>query len=126
MSACETVSPLAQSPGLPKSAEGDPVFAEPWHATAFALTVHLHQKGLFTWGEWAESLSSQVKASHRAQDGSDYFEAWVEALSSLLAQKGLAEAETLLALQKSWQRAAEATPHGSPIRLENDPQRGHA
>lgn len=123
MSACETVSPLTASPGLPTSAEGDPVFAEPWHATAFALTVHLHEKGLFSWSEWANVLSAKVKAPGRAADGSDYFDAWVEALSALLADKGVAEAGTLLALQQSWQRAAEATPHGSPIRIENDPYR---
>lgn len=126
MSACETVSPLAQSPGLPKSAEGDPVFAEPWQATAFALTVLLHQKGVFTWSAWAESLSREVKKPGRASDGSDYFDAWVEALSALLASEGLADAGLLLDLQKSWQRAAEATPHGSPIRLENDPVRQSA
>ena len=123
MSACETTSPLVQSPGLPKSAEGDPVFAEPWHATAFALTVHLHQKGLFEWAEWAETLSLEVKKPGRAADGSDYFDAWVEALSGLLASKGVADAAGLVELQKSWQRAAEATPHGTPIRLENDPKR---
>ena len=33
------------------------------------------------------------------------------------------QAETILALQQSWQRAAEATPHGRPIELSNDPSR---
>ncbi len=121
MSACETVSPLALSPGLPRSDEGEPVFGEPWHATAFALTVHLHQQGVFSWNEWADSLSREVHRSGRAQDGSDYFDAWVEALSTLLAAKGIADAGLLDALQHSWQRAAKATPHGMPIRLENDP-----
>lgn len=123
MSACEVSSPIVASPGLPQSSEGDPVFAEPWHATAFALTVHLHQKGLFAWSEWADALSRKVKEPGRAADGSDYFDAWVEALSALLAEKGVAEADQLLDLQKSWQRAAEATPHGTPILIENDPQR---
>lgn len=123
MSACEPLSPLAASPGLPKSVEGDPVFAEPWHATAFALTVHLHGKGLFGWPEWAETLSAELKKPGRAEDASDYFECWVEALSAILAAKGVADLSVLRDLQQSWQRAAEATPHGSPIRLENDPQR---
>ncbi len=122
MSACDT-SPLAQSVGLPKSPEGDPVFPEPWAAEAFAMTVHLHQRGLFTWTEWAAALSAQVHQPGRAEDGSDYFDCWVAALSSLLAEKGVADAETLLSLQRSWQRAAEATPHGQPILLANDPQR---
>jgi len=122
LSACDT-SPLAQSVGLPKSPEGDPVFPEPWAAEAFAMTVHLHQRGLFTWTEWAAALSAQVHQPGRAKDGSDYFDCWVAALCLLLAEKGVADAETLISLQRSWQRAAEATPHGQPILLANDPQR---
>lgn len=99
------------------------MFAEPWHAQAFAMTVHLHERGVFSWTEWAESLSSALHQPGRAADGSDYFEGWVEALAGLLAAKGIADADTVRALQESWQRAAEATPHGQPIALANDPQR---
>ncbi|GEO86776.1 MULTISPECIES: nitrile hydratase accessory protein [Alphaproteobacteria] len=123
MSTCEITSALWQSPGLPKSTEGDPVFGEPWHAQAFAMTVHLHERGLFSWGEWAKSLSDELHRPGRAADGSDYFDGWVAALTTLLAAKGLAETETVLSLQESWKRAAEATPHGSPIVLANDPLR---
>ena len=35
----------------------EPVFREPWEAHAFALAVSLHQRGLFTWPEWAEALA---------------------------------------------------------------------
>ncbi len=99
------------------------MFAEPWHAQAFAMTVHLHERGVFPWTEWADSLSSALHKPGRASDGSDYFEGWVEALAGLLAARGIADADTVLALQESWQRAAEATPHGQPIALANDPQR---
>lgn len=122
MSQCETPSVLAHSQGLPKSAEGDPVFAEPWQADAFALTVHLHARGVFTWSEWAEALSAEVHKPDRSEDGSDYFEAWVAALSAVLCSKGVVDAPTLDALQQGWQRAAMATPHGQPILLENDPE----
>jgi nitrile hydratase accessory protein len=123
LSACEAPSSLRDTPGLPRSEEGDPVFAEPWQAEAFALTVHLHDRGLFTWAEWAEALSAEVKRPHRDPDGHDYYDCWVEALSSLLESKGVADAATILDLQQRWQRAAEATPHGEPIALANDPQR---
>jgi len=123
LSACEVGSPLAQSPGMPKSADGEPVFPEPWAADAFAMTVHLHERGLFAWSEWAERLSAELHKPGRAVDGSDYFDCWVSALSGLLVAKGIADADVILALQQSWQRAAEATPHGRPIALENDPQR---
>jgi nitrile hydratase accessory protein len=114
---------LAQSPQLPRSQAGDPVFPEPWAAEAFAMTVHLHERGLFAWSEWAESLSGELHKPGRAEDGGDYFNCWVAALSSILVIRGVADADTIAALQQSWQRAAEATPHGKPIVLENDPQR---
>jgi nitrile hydratase accessory protein len=124
LSVCEARSRFAQTEGLPRSEEGDPVFPEPWAAEAFAITVHLHEKGLFSWGEWADSLSAEVHKPGRAADGSDYFDCWVEALTGLLVGKGIADAEAILGLQKSWQRAAEATPHGVPIELINDPLSG--
>ncbi|QFY60543.1 nitrile hydratase accessory protein [Rhizobium grahamii] len=123
MSQCETRSPLAQSPHLPKSVDGEPVFPEPWAAEAFAMTVHLHERGLFTWSEWAETLSRELHQPGRAEDGSDYFDCWVSALSAILVLRGVADADMILDLQKSWQRAAEATPHGKPIELANDPLR---
>lgn len=39
-------SPLLASAELPKSREGDPVFAEPWQAAVFAMTVRLHEQGV--------------------------------------------------------------------------------
>ncbi|WP_208250169.1 nitrile hydratase accessory protein [Rhizobium sp. T1470] len=121
MSQCEMRSPLAQSPQLPKSSDGEPVFPEPWAAEAFAMTVHLHEQGIFTWGEWAETLSRELHQPGRAEDGGDYFDCWVAALSAILVKLGVADADMILDLQKSWQRAAEATPHGKPIELANDP-----
>ncbi|MFD1743906.1 nitrile hydratase accessory protein [Rhizobium helianthi] len=123
MSQCDAASPLGNAPGLPRSAEGDPVFAEPWQAQAFALTVHLHERGVFTWAEWAQALSAEVHGPGRAADGSDYFEAWLAALTALLVHKGVADHASILNLQESWQRAAQATPHGQSIELSNDPAR---
>ena len=123
MSVCDTTTDLTASPGLPRSPEGAPVFAEPWHAQAFAMTVHLQARGVFNWPEWAESLSAEVHRPGRAADGSDYFDSWVAALTGLLERRGVADTETIEALRKSWQRAAEATPHGAPIELANDPCR---
>ena len=123
MNQCDTRSLLARSPQLPKSADGEPVFPEPWAAEAFAMTVHLHERGLFTWSEWADALSRELHEPGRAEDGSDYFDCWVAALSALLVKLGVADADTIIDLQRSWQRAAEATPHGKPIELANDPLR---
>nr|WP_244577888.1 nitrile hydratase accessory protein [Hoeflea halophila] len=100
-----------------------PVFAEPWQAQAFALAVALHQRGVFTWSEWAAELSRQVARPNAAQDGSDYYQHWLAAIEALLSQKGVTGSEMIDAVSHAWQRAAHATPHGQPILLENDPER---
>ncbi|KQY26993.1 nitrile hydratase accessory protein [Rhizobium sp. Root482] len=123
MNAHEQSHSLARSPGLPVSGEGDPVFAEPWQAEAFAMTVRLHEKGVFSWSEWAETLSQELYRPGRRPDGADYYECWVAALSRLVTELSITSEGTLDRLTQSWQRAAEATPHGHPILLENDPQR---
>ncbi len=67
-----------------------PVFAEPWQAQAFALTVGLHERGLFSWGEWAAALSAEVHRPDAAPDSHDYYAHWLAALEKLLAAKGFA------------------------------------
>ena len=111
---------------LPVAAAGlvdAPVFAEPWQAEAFAMTVALHQRGLFSWSDWAAGLSAEVKGPAAAGDGHDYYEHWLTALEKLLAAKGIAGKVDVDTLAAAWERAAHATPHGKPILLENDPLR---
>lgn len=115
--------PLTQSPGLPKSPEGEPVFPEPWAADAFAMTVQLYEKGVFTWDDWTWALSRELRRAGRAEDGSDYFTCWVGALSDIIVDNNIVDIDAILETQESWQRAAEATPHGKPIELANDPLR---
>lgn len=103
----------------------EPVFAEPWQAEAFALTVLLHEKGVFSWSEWAAALSGAVHSAEARADGSDYYSRWLAALETLLAGKGVALPEDVDALSAAWRRAAHATPHGRPIELANDPERSH-
>lgn len=86
------------------------------------MTVALHDKGLFSWGEWADALSAEVKRPSAATDGHDYYEHWLAALERLLASKGLAAKSDVDAMAEAWERAAHATPHGRPILLENDPE----
>lgn len=100
-----------------------PVFDEPWQAQAFAMTVALHEAGAFTWAEWAEALSAEVKRPGVRADGADYFVSWLRALEALASAKGLAMPEDVDAVAEAWRRAAHATPHGKPILLENDPLR---
>jgi nitrile hydratase accessory protein len=110
---------------LPRDADG-PVFAEPWQAQAFAMAVALHQRGIFTWGEWAAALAAEIAHAPAAgdpDDGSRYYEHWLAALERLVQAKGVADSEALGRRKDAWDRAARATPHGAPILLENDPLR---
>ena len=106
------MSPRELPPGM-----DEPVFAEPWQASAFAMTVALNERGAFTWAEWAEMLGAELKS------GDDYYDCWLRALEKLLIVKGAASAEEISNTAEAWRRAAHATPHGQPILLENDPER---
>ena len=60
---------------LPRDDDG-PVFAEPWQAEAFALTVRLHEAGCFIWWEWAAALAEvlrEVPGWGESDDGSRYY-----------------------------------------------------
>ncbi|MBL8352015.1 MAG: nitrile hydratase accessory protein [Burkholderiaceae bacterium] len=118
---------LAACPGLPigeGAASGDdagPVFAEPWMAQAFAMTLQLHQRGLFSWPEWAEALSAQIHQAQRGGDadlGDTYYHHWLAALEALVAAKGAARADELARCARAWDHAADRTPHGQPIVLQ--------
>ena len=102
------------------SGEGG-AFAEPWQAQAFALALALQDQGLVSPAEWAAALGRERGRGDLAADGSDYYHGVVAALEALLAEKGLADQARLAELAAAWRRAARATPHGTPIRLENDP-----
>ena len=45
---------------------GEPVFAEPWQAQAFALAIKLSEAGWFTWVEWAAALAQEIKTADAA------------------------------------------------------------
>jgi nitrile hydratase accessory protein len=95
----------------------EPTFAEPWEAQAFALAVALQERGAFTATEWAQALGAEIAAGPTA---ASYYEHWLAALESLLAVKGVADADTLARCRDAWARAAARTPHGAPIELAPD------
>ena len=109
-------------PSIPCDAEG-PVFREPWEAQAFAMTLALHARGLFTWPEWAATLGAEIKRAQAAGDpdtGETYYRHWLAALERIVAAKGLADARALVRYREAWAHAAARTPHGTPIELKPD------
>ena len=109
---------------IPLGEDGGPVFAAPWEAQAFAMTLALHERGLFSWKEWASALAAEIKRAQGAgdpDDGSTYYRHWLAAIERLVGEKGVTSEAALAERRDAWDRAAHATPHGQPILLENDP-----
>jgi nitrile hydratase accessory protein len=106
-------------PAIPRDSDG-PVFRAPWEAQAFGMTVALHERGHFTWKEWAKYLADEIasaKARGETDDGSRYYSHWLAALERLVAAKGLVAASELITRKDEWDHAARETPHGRPIQL---------
>jgi nitrile hydratase accessory protein len=114
--------PPLSLPDLPRDAAG-PIFREPWEAQAFAMALALHERGLFTWSEWAAALAEQIAAAQRAGDadrGDTYYHHWLATLERLVAAKGASSAEELERYRCAWHRAAGRTPNGQLIQLQPD------
>jgi nitrile hydratase accessory protein len=112
----------AAVPSIPCDAEG-PVFREPWEAQAFAMALALHQRGLFTWPEWAATLSDEIRRAQAAGDpdtGETYYRHWLNTLERLVTEKGATDTATLARYRDAWDHAADRTPHGTPIELRPD------
>ena len=91
------------------------------------MAVALHERGAFTWTEWAAALAVEIKAAQAAGDpdtGETYYHHWLAALEKLVAAKSLTSDAELAVRRDQWDRAARATPHGQPIELANDPRSG--
>ena len=113
--------------GMPLPATSDAaspgavVFAEPWQAHAFAMTVQLHEKGLFTWPQWAAALTQEIRnaqARGDADDGHRYYIHWLNALEQMVIQHQLGTPDQIHELEHAWEDAAARTPHGQAIVLD--------
>jgi nitrile hydratase accessory protein len=109
----------AEIPDIPRGPDG-PVFHAPWEAQAFAIVLALHERGLFTWPEWAMTLADEIKRAQKAGDpdaGDTYYRHLLTALERIVAEKGAADPSALVRYRAAWQHAAQRTPHGRPIAL---------
>ncbi len=75
-----------------------PGMDEAWQAHLFALTVHLNERGVFTWATWGEYFGRALKTQGLPETGADktfaesmplvnseYFHAWQQALEAMLS-----------------------------------------
>lgn len=116
--AAETLAQISAACGeglaLPPAGD-EQAFAAPWQAQVFAMTVLLHERGVFTWPEWAQVLGRHV--SDGRDDGTDYYERWADALVEVLGTQGIATEVEIEQAARAWHEAAARTPHGKPIEL---------
>ena len=70
------------------------------------MTLALHERGLFTWSEWAAALAAEIKRAQGAGDpdtGETYYSHWLKALEKLVAEKGVATEATLHRYRDAWE-----------------------
>jgi len=118
----DSTDDFARLAPIPRDRDGQPVFAEPWEAQAFAMVLSLHRAGVFTWSEWGAALGAAIRQAQAAGDrdyGSTAYRHWLSALERLVVEKGVSSEAGLADRRAEWDRAAHATPHGEPVVLAN-------
>ena len=100
----------------PSVSSREHVFAEPWQAQVFALTLALHARGAFSWADWTQALAAELER-HPESGPEQYYEHWLSALESLLCERGLAERAALCERKLAWEEAHRRAPHGTPVLL---------
>ena len=108
---------LPDLPALLRDKDG-PVFSEPWEAQVFAMILSLHERGAFTWNEWAQALGKQLKS----EPEENYYESCLKTLETMVERNYILSHEERLDRIEAWDRAARATPHGQPITLSRNSQ----
>ena len=107
-------------PELPCGAEG-PVFAEPWQAQLFAITLAMHEAGHFSWPEWVGYLSQAIRDAQAEGDpdlGDTYWLHWLAALERLLHDKELAGTLQLASHREAIRAYARVAPSATLLRAD--------
>jgi nitrile hydratase accessory protein len=73
---------------LPRK-NGELVFEEPWQGRAFGMAVALHERGLYGWEEFRQSLIARIAAAEAGGGRFAYYEIWLATFEALVARKGL-------------------------------------
>ena len=94
-----------------------PTFAEPWQAQAFAMAVHMRDRGLIAWSDFSAALAEEIARAGADYTPEAYYDCWLDALERLLVSHGQADPDALHALEHAWADAYRRTPHGKPVVL---------
>lgn len=100
-------------------------FTEPWHAQVLGLAHLLVEAGHVTPSIWAETLGdelSKASADGKPDTEDTYFQAALAALERICSEVRIGTPD-LEARVEAWRQAYLDTPHGQPVRLQDDQQR---
>ena len=88
-----------EGPLSPPRRNGELVFEALWESRVFGMTMTLYEQGAFEWSEFHDRLIAAIAAWERAHhpDGTGYryWDCWLTAFESLLADNGLCPAAAL-------------------------------
>ncbi|AVF38017.1 nitrile hydratase accessory protein [Rahnella sikkimica] len=110
---------MSKEIGSAPAAESAP-FEHPWQAQVFSLIVYLHQAGNFSWKEWVDVFSEEIKASplRKGESINDaYYRQWVSAAEKMFISLKLAVKDDVIRRTDEWRQAYLNTPHGMPVVL---------
>jgi nitrile hydratase accessory protein len=97
-------------------------FDEPWQAEVFALTVHLNERGVFTWRDWGVRFGvglAGVGSGKPIEGGGDYYQVWLNCLLEFLSDLGHIKPDEVALMKERWAEAYQTTPHGQPVHLSS-------
>jgi nitrile hydratase accessory protein len=92
------------------------VFSAPWQAQAFALALALHERGVFTWPEWAQALAGAIRRAQAAGDpdlGDTYYRHWLDALEAWSSPRAWPMPTACTRWNTPGKPRPQRTPHGS-------------
>ena len=97
MSSAERVLDTS-GPAAPPRSNGELIFGAPWEGRVFGLTMALYEQDRFAWDEFRQRLIAAIaraEAELGAGEPYHYYACWLEALTRLLAAKGMCAADEL-------------------------------
>lgn len=86
---------LATGPAAPPRKNGELVFQRPWEGRAFGMALAVRERRQYRWDDLRRLLERRIAEAGPTDDGSRYYEHWVEAFEELLQQLDLIDHDEL-------------------------------
>lgn len=114
---------MSDADDLLQKLDGVPGFGQPWHAEAFGTSLALSQAGLFSWAEWVEIFSREIRTNpQRSDEDSEaaYYRQWLAALETIVEKHATLTSKEIAETAEHWRRSYLNTPHGKPIAFSRE------